>query len=54
MKALRQMPPGLSSEKKLEKFLTKLAVEHDVSASTQNQAFNAILYFYNHVLVQPR
>ena len=46
VKALRQMPPGLSSEKKLETFLTDLARERDVSASTQNQAFNAILYFY--------
>ncbi len=43
MKALRQMPPGLSSEKKLETFLTDLACERDVSASTQNQAFNAIV-----------
>ena len=53
MKAVRQMPPQLSSEKKLEKFLTDLAVEHDVSASTQNQAFNAILFFYAQVLEQP-
>jgi hypothetical protein len=45
MKALRQMPPGLSSEKKLETFLTDLARERDVSASTQNQAFNASLFF---------
>ena len=51
--ALRHMPPQLPSEKKLETFLTDLAVAHDVSASTQNQAFNAILYFYNHVLNQP-
>jgi hypothetical protein len=43
MKALHHMPPGLSSEKKMETFLTDLAVEHDVSASTQNQAFNALL-----------
>jgi Phage integrase, N-terminal SAM-like domain len=34
VKALRQMPPGLSSEKKLETFLTDLARERDVSAST--------------------
>jgi hypothetical protein len=32
MKALRQIPPELSSEKKMEEFLTDLAVEHDVSA----------------------
>jgi hypothetical protein len=53
MKALRQMPPQLASEKKLEKFLTDLAIELDVSASTQNQAFNALLFFYTHVLDQP-
>ena len=41
MKALRKMPEGLSSEKKLELFLTDLARHRDVSASTQNQAFNA-------------
>ena len=50
MKALRQIPPQLSSEKKLEKFLTDLALDHDVSASTQNQAFNAILFFYRHII----
>ena len=53
IKALRQMPPELPSEKKLEKFLTDLARQRDVSASTQNQAFNAILFFYQHVLGQP-
>ena len=52
MRALRHMPPGMSSEKKMEKFLTDLAIERDVSASTQNQAFNAVLYFYTHVWVR--
>src|ERR1019366_10801843 len=50
--ALREMPEGLSSEKKLETFLTDLARRRDVSASTQNQALNAILYFYREVLGQ--
>src|SRR5215471_3544320 len=50
--ALDKMPPGLSSEKKLEHFLSNLA-HHDVSASSQNQAFNAIVFFYNQVLEQP-
>jgi hypothetical protein len=27
-------------------FLTDLAVRHGVAASTQNQAFNALLFFY--------
>jgi integron integrase len=31
-------------------FLTELAVRHGVAASTQNQAFNALLFFYRHVL----
>ena len=53
MTALREMPGGLSSEKKLEQFLTDLARHRDVSASTQNQALNAMLYFYREVLGQP-
>ena len=47
------MPADLSSEKKLEAFLTHLARDADVAASTQNQAFNAILFFYRDVLGQP-
>jgi len=31
-------------------FLSHLAVERRVAASTQNQAFNALLFFYRHVL----
>ncbi len=31
-------------------FMTCLAVEHKVSASTQNQAFNAILFLFRHTL----
>lgn len=53
MAALRQMPAGLPSEQKLERFLTDLAQRHNVAASTQNQAFNAILYFYKEVLGTP-
>ena len=34
-----------SPEAKMEAFLTRLAVE-GVSASTQNQAFNALLFLY--------
>ena len=40
----------LTSEKKMEAFLTYLAIERKVSASTQNQAFNAILFLYRNVL----
>jgi len=52
--AIGQMPNELASERKLEWFLTELARRHDVSASTQNQAFNAILFFYKDVLGQQR
>ena len=34
----------------IEAFLSHLAVAGNVSASTQNQAFNAILFLYRHVL----
>lgn len=34
-------------------FLTHLAVNRNVAPSTQNQAFNALLFFYNTVLEQP-
>src|SRR5690349_8605416 len=52
MKALIQMPEDLSSEKKVERFLTDLARYRDVAASSQNQALNAILFFYREVLGQ--
>lgn len=39
----------LSSERKIEAFLTCLA-KKNVSASTQNQAFNAIVFFYKNAL----
>ena len=38
--------------KAIEEFLTYLAVEKKVAASTQNQAFNALLFFYRRVLGQ--
>jgi site-specific recombinase XerD len=34
-------------------FMTHLAVEKNVAESTQNQAFNAILFLYRHVLDKP-
>jgi site-specific recombinase XerD len=46
---LQTLPPHLPSELKLERFLTALAQNH-VSASTQNQAFNAILFFYKEAM----
>ena len=41
----------LSTEQKMEAYLTYLAVT-GVAASTQNQAFNALLFFYRYVLKQ--
>jgi site-specific recombinase XerD len=37
----------------IEAFLTHLAVQSNVSASTQNQAFSALLFLYRHVLQLP-
>ena len=42
--------PGLLSIDDVKTFLTFLAVERKVAASTQNQAFNALLFFFRHVL----
>jgi site-specific recombinase XerD len=53
MTALNSMPATLSSEQKLELFLTNLARHRDLSANSQNQALNAVLYFYKEVLDQP-
>ncbi len=39
-------------EKEIAEFLTHLAVEKTVSASTQNQAFSALLFLYQQVLEQ--
>src|SRR5215467_12105607 len=52
IRAVAQMPKELTSEKKVERFLTELARKYGVSASSQNQAFNAILFFYRDVLEQ--
>ena len=37
----------------IEKFLTTLAFERNIAASTQNQAFSAILFLYKEVLKMP-
>jgi site-specific recombinase XerD len=44
--------PAEMAEAEVSAFLTSLAVEEHVSASTQNQAMGALLYFYRHVLGQ--
>jgi integron integrase len=42
-------PKDMGSQE-IESFLAHLAVDRQVAASTQNQAFNAILFLYRHVL----
>ena len=49
---LLKVPGHLTSEQKLERFLTALATD-GVAASTQNQAFNAMVFFYQKVMAVP-
>ena len=42
----------LLTQQDVKDFLTHLAVEKKVAASTQNQAFNALLFLFKHVLKQ--
>jgi integron integrase len=42
--------PNEMGTPEIEAFLTHLAIEGQVSASTQNQALNALLFLYRHVL----
>ncbi len=37
-------------EKEVEEFLSYLAVTENVAKSTQNQAFNALIFFYKHIV----
>jgi len=46
----RSKDPQLLSSNDVKEFLTFLAIKRKVSASTQNQAFNALLFFYRHVI----
>lgn len=47
---LRYKKSSSLTEKDLRQFLEHLAVRRKISAATQNQAFNALLFFYRHVL----
>ena len=47
---LRDKPPDDLSSVDVKEYLTYLAVQCRVAASTQNQAFNALLFLYRHVL----
>ncbi len=46
-------PPGTLESSQVKDFMTYLAVERKVGASTQNQAFSALLFLFRHVLDQP-
>ncbi len=43
-------PPELLSSNDVKEYLTFLAVKKKVSSTTQNQAFNSLLFFYRHSL----
>ena len=47
---LKGKPPQKLNQTDLKDFLTHLAADRKVSASTQNQAFNSILFLYRHIL----
>ncbi len=47
---LRDKPPDELSTADVKAYLAYLAVTCKVSASTQNQAFNALLFLYRHIL----
>ena len=44
--------PRQMGAREVEAFLTHLDVAQKVSASTQNQALNALVFLYHHVLLQ--
>ncbi len=46
----RNKPPSELIMDDVKSFLTHLAVDRNVSASSQNQAFNALLFVFRHVL----
>jgi integron integrase len=47
---LKDKPPDSLSAEDVKAYLTYLAVRSKVSASTQNQAFNALLFLFRHIL----
>ncbi len=47
---IKSKGPQLLSNTDVKDFLTFLAVKRKVSASSQNQAFNALLFFFRHIL----
>ncbi|NOR71532.1 MAG: integron integrase [Methylomarinum sp.] len=49
---LKSKDSRLLNQQDVKDFLTDLAVDKKVAASTQNQAFNALLFLFRHVLKQ--
>ena len=49
----RMRHPLKMAEPEVSAFLTWLATERDVAAATQNQALNALVFLYRHVLEVP-
>jgi integron integrase len=49
----RHCEPTMMGRKEIYAFLTHLAVEDNVAATTQNQAFSALLVFFREVLRRP-
>lgn len=49
----RMRHPATMAASEVRQFLEYLAIERRVAASTQNQALNAIVFLYRHVLDQP-
>jgi len=47
---VRTKPSAELGGEDAKQFLSDLAVRHEVAGSTQNQAFNALLFFYRYVL----
>lgn len=47
---VRSKPPDHLNTEDVKGFLTDLAVRQNVAGATQNQAFDALLFFYRHVL----
>src|SRR3954464_11466069 len=45
----RKRHPGTMAEPEITSFLTHLAADRNVAASTQNQALSALLFLYQHV-----
>ncbi len=46
----RNKAPELLSSADVKEFLTYLEVKRNIAVSTQNQPFNALLFFFRHVL----